>query len=374
MLRAPRSALSAGRCSPVSMSFTSMRVADDHDHARADPVRLLQLALHASGRPAPSRRAAPPRGARCASAKARRAASASATRDEDVGRRPVASSPRRREQHPLDARGPAHPGRRRAAELLDQAVVAAAAAERGLRAEALATRTRTPCACSSRARARASGRSRTSSPAVVEQRPHLGEVLRVLGAEPVEQARRVRHHRLGARVVGVERAQRVLRRAARAPRRELASRVAQVAAQLVAVVRARLRRAEARQPQPRRPVPRRARDLREQQDQLGVERRVVGAERLGADLGELAVAARLRRLVAEERARGTRASPAAAACACRARRRRGRSPAVPSGRSVSERPALSSNVNISFWTMSVDSPTPRANSSVSSNTGVSIGS
>ena len=49
-------------------------------------------------------------------------------------------------------------------------------------------------------------------------------------------------------------------------------------------------------------------------------------------------------------------------------------PAVASGRSVSDRPALSSNVNISFWTMSVDSPTPRANTSVSSNTGVSIGS
>ena len=46
-------------------------------------------------------------------------------------------------------------------------------------------------------------------------------------------------------------------------------------------------------------------------------------------------------------------------------------PAVPSGRSVSERPPLSSKVNISFWTMSVDSPTPRANSSVSSKTGVS---
>jgi len=39
----------------------------------------------------------------------------------------------------------------------------------------------------------------------------------------------------------------------------------------------------------------------EQQDRLGVERRVVGAERLEPHLGELAVAARLRRLVAEER-------------------------------------------------------------------------
>ena len=46
--------------------------------------------------------------------------------------------------------------------------------------------------------------------------------------------------------------------------------------------------------------------------------------------------------------------------------------AVPSGRSVTERPPPSSKVYISFWTMSVDSPTPRANSSVCSNVGVSM--
>jgi hypothetical protein len=45
---------------------------------------------------------------------------------------------------------------------------------------------------------------------------------------------------------------------------------------------------------------------------------------------------------------------------------------VPSGRSVSERPPASSNVYISFWTMSVDSPTPRAKSSVASKAGVSM--
>ena len=47
-------------------------------------------------------------------------------------------------------------------------------------------------------------------------------------------------------------------------------------------------------------------------------------------------------------------------------------PAVPSGRSVSERPFLSANVYISFATMSVVSPTPRWNSSVASNSGVRI--
>ena len=46
--------------------------------------------------------------------------------------------------------------------------------------------------------------------------------------------------------------------------------------------------------------------------------------------------------------------------------------AVPSGRSVSEPPPPSSNVYISFCTTSVDSPTPRANSSVASKVGVSM--
>ena len=43
--------------------------------------------------------------------------------------------------------------------------------------------------------------------------------------------------------------------------------------------------------------------------------------------------------------------------------------AVPSGRRVSERPPPSSNVYISFCTISVASPTPRENSSVDSNVG-----
>ena len=46
-----------------------------------------------------------------------------------------ASALARGQQYPLDPRGEAHPGRGRPAELLDQAVVAAAAAERGLGAQ-----------------------------------------------------------------------------------------------------------------------------------------------------------------------------------------------------------------------------------------------
>ena len=47
-------------------------------------------------------------------------------------------------------------------------------------------------------------------------------------------------------------------------------------------------------------------------------------------------------------------------------------PAVPSGRSVTLRPPLSSNEYISLETTSVDSPTPRANSAVSSKIGSSM--
>ena len=47
-------------------------------------------------------------------------------------------------------------------------------------------------------------------------------------------------------------------------------------------------------------------------------------------------------------------------------------PAVPSGRSEMDRPPRSSKVYISLLTTSVDSPTPRTNSPVSSNTGSSM--
>ena len=76
----------------------------------------------------------------------------------------------------------------------------------------------------------------------------------------------------------------------------------QVGAQLVAVGGARLRRAEAAEPQREAGHPEAAQQLVEQDDQLGVDQRRVGADRLGADLVELAEAARLRALVAEVRA------------------------------------------------------------------------
>ena len=128
-------------------------------------------------------------------------------------------------------------------------------------------------------------------PRAVEQPADLLEVLAVLVREPVEHLRRgIGDARIGR--VPVERPHRVqldpaallgVEDVARASRKSRSSR---------AYSRARLRRrrcssggAARRQAEPRIEVP-------EQVDQLGVERRVVGADRLRADLAVLAVAAR----------------------------------------------------------------------------------
>ena len=96
------------------------------------------------------------------------------------------------------------------AEQLDQPVVAAAAADLRLGAEARRSGTRTRCACSSRGRGPASRRARRRCPAWSSSRRTVGEVLGVLAVEPVEHRRRLGHHRPGPLVLGVEGAQRVL--------------------------------------------------------------------------------------------------------------------------------------------------------------------
>ncbi len=100
---------------------------------------------------------------------------------------------------------------------------------------------------------------------------------------------------------------------------------------------------------------------------LGIGGGSRSAKDLNAELVELPVSAGLRLLVAIARGyiagllrQGLVESP----CSRNARA----APAVPSGRSVIERPPLSRKVYISFCTTSVVSPTPRANSSVCSNT------
>ena len=94
----------------------------------------------------------------------------------------------------------AHPdaGRRRSVELLDQAVVATAAADTGLSAERVAGELEH----GPRVVVQAADQRRielVADAGVVEQRPDLREVLGVLGREAVEQLRCVAHHGSGTR-------------------------------------------------------------------------------------------------------------------------------------------------------------------------------
>ena len=102
-------------------------------------------------------------------------------------------------------------------------------------------------------------------------------------------------------MVGVERAQRVLLEPRAHLLRQLVLARAQECPELVDVVARVSGVPRLDEPQPRRPRAGPLEDLGQQEDQLSVERGVVGAERLGVDLGELAEAARLRGLMPEER-------------------------------------------------------------------------
>ena len=200
----------------------------------AAPRRSACLSWPLSERPACSISARRPRAAQPgASAKAVRRASGFGHRDEH-GRVRVGDRRRSRgQQDPLDAGRPADAGRGRPAELLDQAVVAAAAAEAAWAPELVALelehRARVVVEPAHQRRV-----DLVLDAGLVEQRAHLGEVLGVLGVEAVEQRGRLRHHRAGARVVGVERAQRVEVEPRADVVGQLALAGAQVVAQLVA--------------------------------------------------------------------------------------------------------------------------------------------
>jgi hypothetical protein len=126
-------------------------------------------------------------------------------------------------------------------------------------------------------------------------------MLGVGALEPIEHQRRLGHHRAGSLVVGVEGAQRVgVDPLADVPG-ELAFVGAEMGAQVFEIPLARAGRAEAREPQPQLGNADRPQQLVEEHDRLGVGERRVGADRLHADLVELAKAPRLRCLVAEER-------------------------------------------------------------------------
>ena len=112
-------------------------VAEDGNVAGARPVGLLELALERAARRV---RVSPLRPARRTSAASRNAAAcvlrrARRRRTGRAAARPPAASRSAVMQDPLDAARPADAGRVRPADLLDQPVVAAAAADAGLRAE-----------------------------------------------------------------------------------------------------------------------------------------------------------------------------------------------------------------------------------------------
>ena len=129
---ARRTAMSLSVATPFSPTIATYRA----------PSRSACLSWPLSERPASSSCACEPRAARLAGQLERRAAlhrcrCAPARRTGRPSSGARRCSPRG-EQHPLDPGRPADAGRRRAAELLDQAVVAAAAADARLRAERVA--------------------------------------------------------------------------------------------------------------------------------------------------------------------------------------------------------------------------------------------
>ena len=184
-------------------------VAEDGNVAGAGPVGLLELALERAAaefdlalRPGAARRrrrAGTPRPRAPAPRRRRTGRSGGAAAGASAGG----------QQDPLDAGRPADAGRRRPADLLDQPVVAAAAADAGLGAERVGGELEHGARVVVEAAHERRRRPRRRCPTRVEQRADRLEVLAVLVVEPVEQPRRAGHHLLRAAVVGVERAQRV---------------------------------------------------------------------------------------------------------------------------------------------------------------------
>ena len=221
--------------------------------------------------------------------------------DEDVMGQlcPVALD---RQQDPLHARGPADRRGSRPAEQLDQPVVAAPARHLRLGAEARRSGTRTRCGCSSRARGPWSRRARRRC------RPARAAAGRSRSAR--RPRRRGGRASSGASAI-TARVPSSLESKARSGFSSIRSRtssvqlglvLAQVRDQLVSVLAARLQRPEARRAAAQRRHLEPAEQLVEEHDQLGVDERRVGADRLGVELGELAKAPRLGALVAKERA------------------------------------------------------------------------
>ena len=211
--------------------------------------------------------------------------------------RPLA---RDRQHDALHAGAEADAGRGRPAERLHQPVVAAAAPDRALGAEAVARELED----GHRVVVEAAHERRVllvRDPQPV-QRPEHGRAVCLGGRRQVVEQRRRPAHDLGdARVLGVEQAQRVVAHARAGVLVERVEVVLQVAHQQLAVGPARVGVAHAADAQAQPGHLQAAQDAVEQRDHLGVEQRVVAADGLGAELPVLAVAAALGRLVAEHR-------------------------------------------------------------------------
>ena len=280
---------------------------------------------------------------------------------------------RARRGHALDAGGPADARGRVAADLLDQVVVAPAGADRGLRRlEALVHE------LEHRARvvvepAHERRHEHVLDAVGIEEGPHLGEVLLAGRRRATRRSSAPRRARAATASFFVSKTRSGL--TSRAPARvlvELVAALGEEGLQPLDVRGAALAVADGVQLQARVRDPGAALDGGEELDQLGVDGRVVRAHRLEADLPELAVAPLLRRRVPEHRADVVRlhglrlAVEAVLEVGARDRRR----PLGPQRQGAARRGPRTCTSPCARR----PSPAPdvRANSSVSSNVGVTM--
>ncbi len=195
------------------------------------------------------------------------------TDDVHVGRagrqRPVAH----RQGDALEAAAPAHAGRGRAADLLDEPVVAAAAADAALRAEAVGLELEGGARVVVEAAHQAEVEVRLQTRPLHEPQDRV-EVPATVGAQVVDEARRLVEHGAAALDLAVEGAQRIEVEPFEALAAELALSPAQVAAQRVDVGRAAGGVAHAVHVEPHALDAQFREDRRQQRDHLRVDRRV----------------------------------------------------------------------------------------------------
>ena len=222
--------------------------------------------------------------------------------DIDRGRLRHAVQRLLQQQHALAAHRKAAGRHRAAAQLLDQAIIAAARQHGALRAQLL----RGPLEDAVVVIVQAAHQTRVLDPGDVQRRQpleHRGVVRTRFLVQAVGQTGRVGQGRLGLRVFRVEHAQRIALDALAAVLVQRIRMRAQPLLQLVTVGGAR--RGAAQRVDLQRHGPQHAGGLQQvagDGDDLDIRQRAGGAEILHADLVELPIAAGLRPLVAEHRA------------------------------------------------------------------------